>query len=157
MPSNFSIAPDSLSTKASRPQPDSQLKQIVGTQAAINVLMGERYKNVTKETAGVLKGEYGVTPAPVDADLQKQVLDGAEPITCRPADLLEPEVSSLTDELVAVAKEQGIELAGGGVVGPQFKNAEQQFSSGFTTISLSCFSAPSCVRMNSGSSGSTSC
>ena len=53
--------------------------QIVGSQAVINVLMGERYKNITRETAGVLKGEYGLTPAPLDSDLQSRVLEGATP------------------------------------------------------------------------------
>ena len=73
--------------------------------------MGERYKNVTKETSGVLSGEYGATPAPVDAALQAKVLDGGEAITCRPADLLAPEVDSLTAELEGLAEEQGIRLA----------------------------------------------
>ena len=85
--------------------------QIVGTQAVINVLMGERYKTITKETAGVLKGEYGATLAPVNKELQARVLDGGKPITCRPADLLKPEVKKLTKELKAKAKEQGIVLA----------------------------------------------
>ncbi|MFC1236529.1 sodium-extruding oxaloacetate decarboxylase subunit alpha [Vibrio sp. F74] len=85
--------------------------QIVGTQAVINVMMGERYKTITKETAGVLKGEYGQTPAPMDASLQARVLDGAKPITCRPADLIEPEVSTLTESVKAKAKEKGITLA----------------------------------------------
>lgn len=85
--------------------------QIVGSQSVINVLSGERYKNITKETAGILKGEYGATPAPVDKDLQARVLDGAEPITCRPADLLEPELESQTAELKKLAKEKGIKLA----------------------------------------------
>ncbi|PWI32329.1 oxaloacetate decarboxylase subunit alpha [Vibrio albus] len=85
--------------------------QIVGTQAVINVIMGERYKTITKETAGVLKGEYGQTPAPVDAALQERVLDGAEAITCRPADVIEPEMASLTESVTAQAKEKGIELA----------------------------------------------
>jgi oxaloacetate decarboxylase alpha subunit len=85
--------------------------QIVGTQAVINVLMGERFKSITKETAGVLKGEYGATLAPVNAELQARVLDGAEPITCRPADLLEPEVDRLTAELKEKAMHQGITLA----------------------------------------------
>ena len=66
--------------------------QIVGTQAVINVLTGERYKSITKETAGVLKGEYGAAPAPFNAELQARVLDGAEAIVCRPADLLDNEV-----------------------------------------------------------------
>ena len=85
--------------------------QIVGTQAVINVLMGERYKNVTKETAGVLKGEYGSTAAPVDGQLQKKVLDGGEAITCRPADLLAPEMELLTNELEGHASETGFKLA----------------------------------------------
>ncbi|CAH0534337.1 Oxaloacetate decarboxylase alpha chain [Vibrio stylophorae] len=85
--------------------------QIVGTQAVINVLTGERYKSITKETAGVLKGEYGATPAPVNAELQARVLDGAEAITCRPADLLENELHTLTDDLLAKAKDENISLA----------------------------------------------
>ncbi len=85
--------------------------QIVGTQAVLNILTGERYKSITKETAGVLKGEYGATAAPVDAELQAQVLDGKDVITCRPADLLDPEVDKLSTELQALAKEKNIDLA----------------------------------------------
>ena len=85
--------------------------QIVGTQAVINILTGERYKSITKETAGVLKGEYGSAPAAVNAELQARVLEGAEPITCRPADLLAAELHTLTDELIAKAKEDNIALA----------------------------------------------
>ncbi len=85
--------------------------QIVGTQAVINVLTGERYKSITKETAGVLKGEYGAAPAPFNKELQARVLDGAEAITCRPADLLDAEMDKLTAELKGLAKEKGIKLA----------------------------------------------
>ena len=86
--------------------------QIVGTQAVLNVLTGERYKSITKETSGVLKGEYGATPAPVDKELQQRVLeDGQEPITCRPADLLENELQSLTDEFEKLAKEKSLRVA----------------------------------------------
>lgn len=85
--------------------------QIVGTQAVMNVMFGERYKSISKETAGVLKGEYGATPAPVNAELQARVLEGADPVTVRPADLLEPEMDRLTDELLGLAQEQGISLA----------------------------------------------
>jgi len=85
--------------------------QIVGTQAVINVMMGERYKTITKETAGVLRGEYGQTPAEVNKELQAKVLDGNEPITCRPADLIEPEVASLTESVESTAKEKGIKLS----------------------------------------------
>ena len=85
--------------------------QIVGTQAVINVLTGERYKSITKETAGILKGEYGAAPAPFNTELQQRVLDGAEVITCRPADLLQPEMDKLTAELKGLAQEKGITLA----------------------------------------------
>jgi oxaloacetate decarboxylase alpha subunit len=85
--------------------------QIVGTQAVINVMSGKRYGNITKETAGVLKGEYGATPIAVNAELQERVLEGAEPITCRPADLLQPEVAHQTAELKRIAAEKGIRLA----------------------------------------------
>ncbi|MEW6998178.1 sodium-extruding oxaloacetate decarboxylase subunit alpha [Colwelliaceae bacterium BS250] len=85
--------------------------QIVGTQSVLNVLTGERYKTITKETAGVLKGEYGAAPAPVDAELQAKVLDGAEAVTCRPADLLEPEMDKLSVELKELAQQKSINLA----------------------------------------------
>ena len=87
--------------------------QIVGTQAVLNVLTGERYKSITRETAGVLKGEYGATPAPMNIELQQRVLEGAEPITCRPADLLQPELAALTKELVNLAEEKGVSLSSG--------------------------------------------
>ena len=63
--------------------------QIVGTQAVINVINNERYKVITKETAALLKGEYGKTPSEVDKNLQEKVLKGSAPITCRPADLID--------------------------------------------------------------------
>jgi oxaloacetate decarboxylase alpha subunit len=85
--------------------------QIVGTQAVINVLQGQRYKVISKETAGVLKGEYGATAAPVNAELQERVLEGADPITCRPADNLEPELEAQTAELTRLASEKDIRLA----------------------------------------------
>ncbi len=85
--------------------------QIVGTQAVLNVLTGERYKNITKETAGVLKGEYGATAAAVNPELQQQVLEGERAINCRPADLLKPEVETLTQELIDLAKTEDISLA----------------------------------------------
>lgn len=85
--------------------------QIVGTQAVVNVLTGEPFKTITKETQGVLKGEYGATPAPVNVDLQKRVLDGKDPVTCRPADLLEPEMDKLTQTLEELAEKEQIELA----------------------------------------------
>ncbi|HSO82146.1 sodium-extruding oxaloacetate decarboxylase subunit alpha [Thiocapsa sp.] len=86
--------------------------QIVGSQAVLNVLMGERYKSITNETAGVLKGEYGATPAPVNVELQQRVLAAGEaPITCRPADNLTPELDALAAELQRLAEERSIRLA----------------------------------------------
>ena len=85
--------------------------QIVGTQAVINILTGERYKTITKESAGVLKGEYGVTPAPVNKTLQDRVLNGESAITCRPADKILPEMDKLIEAVKTKAQEQGITLA----------------------------------------------
>ena len=85
--------------------------QIVGTQAVLNVLTGERYKSISKETAAILKGEYGAAPAPMNKELQDRVLDGKEVMTCRPADEIEPEMDKLTTELEELAKEKGFELA----------------------------------------------
>lgn len=87
--------------------------QIVGSQAVINVLSGQRYATISKETQGVLRGEYGATPAAVNVELQTQVLEGAEPITCRPADLIEAELEKLTTELRAEASQKGFSLAQG--------------------------------------------
>ena len=85
--------------------------QIVGTQAVLNVLTGERYKSISKETQGILKGEYGAAPAPMNAELQARVLDGAEAITCRPADLLENEMDKIIADVDALAADKGIKLA----------------------------------------------
>lgn len=85
--------------------------QIVGTQAVINVMNGERYKNITKETAGVLKGEYGATPAAVNKALQDKVLNGESAITCRPADLIAPEMDKLIAEVREKAQLEGVTLA----------------------------------------------
>jgi oxaloacetate decarboxylase alpha subunit len=87
--------------------------QIVGTQAVLNVLTGERFKSISKETQGVLKGEYGATPAPVNKELQDKILEGAEPITCRPADLIDPEMDKLAAELRQLASEKSIALTAG--------------------------------------------
>lgn len=85
--------------------------QIVGTQAVLNVLSQERYKSISKETKGVLRGEYGATAAPVNKELQQRVLEGDDPITVRPADLIDDEMEQLTAELREKAKEQKIRLA----------------------------------------------
>ena len=85
--------------------------QIVGTQSVINVLTGERYKTIAKETAGILKGEYGKTPAPVDSALQARVLEGAAPVTDRPADHIAPEMAKIEAEVSEQAKSKGVKLA----------------------------------------------
>ena len=85
--------------------------QIVGTQSVINVLTGERYKTIAKETAGILKGEYGKTPAPVDSALQARVLEGATPVTDRPADHIAPEMAKIEAEVSEQAKAKGVKLA----------------------------------------------
>ena len=85
--------------------------QIVGTQSVINVLTGERYKTIAKETAGILKGEYGKTPAPVDSALQARVLEGAAPVTDRPADHITPEMAKIEAEVAEQAKAKGVKLA----------------------------------------------
>ncbi len=88
--------------------------QIVGTQAVINVLRGERFSTISKETSGVLRGEYGATPAPVNKALQAKVLaEGEVPITCRPADLLEPELEALRTALRDEATARGLKIADG--------------------------------------------
>ncbi len=73
--------------------------QIVGTQAVLNVLMGERYKMITKETKGIVRGEYGQTPVPISDEMVKKVIGDEERITCRPADKLEPEIDKLREEI----------------------------------------------------------
>lgn len=72
--------------------------QIVGTQAVFNVIMGERYKTVTKEFKGLVRGEYGRTPVDIDTAFRKKIIGDAEPIDCRPADLLKPELEKLREE-----------------------------------------------------------
>lgn len=73
--------------------------QIVGTQAVLNVLMGERYKMVSKESKGIVRGEYGKTPAPVSEEIRTRLLGEEELITCRPADLLQPELDSIKEQM----------------------------------------------------------
>lgn len=75
--------------------------QIVGTQAVLNVLMGERYKIISKETKAILRGEYGKTILPFNEEVQKKALGDEEPITCRPADLLKPELEDLREKVKA--------------------------------------------------------
>jgi oxaloacetate decarboxylase (Na+ extruding) subunit alpha len=87
--------------------------QIVGTQAVLNVLAGERYKALSKETRGVLRGEYGAAPAPFNAELQARALEGDQPVTCRPADLLDDEMDKLSAEVERLAAEKAITLAAG--------------------------------------------
>ena len=85
--------------------------QIVGTQAVINVLGNERYKTITKETASLLKGEYGSTPSPVNNILQEKALNGELPITCRPADLLSnDEFIKTKQKFISLIKEKNIAI-----------------------------------------------
>ena len=85
--------------------------QIVGTQAVLNVLTGERYKTITKESSGILKGEYGASPAPLNKELQDRVLEGSKVITCRPADNLKPELEILEAEFDKIVADKGIRVA----------------------------------------------
>ena len=78
--------------------------QIVGTQAALNIINGERYKMVTKEFKALVRGEYGKTPAPISDEFRKMIIGDEEPITCRPADLLQPEMDKLREECAKYAK-----------------------------------------------------
>ena len=73
--------------------------QIVGTQAVFNIIGGERYKMVTKEFKGLVRGEYGATPVPIKPEFIKKIIGDEEPITCRPADRLEPELDKMRDEM----------------------------------------------------------
>jgi oxaloacetate decarboxylase alpha subunit len=73
--------------------------QIVGTQAVFNVITGERYKMVTNEFRGIIEGKYGATPMPIDPEFSKKIIGDETPITCRPADLLEPELDKLRAEI----------------------------------------------------------
>ncbi len=72
--------------------------QIVGTQAVFNIIAGERYKTVTKEFKGLVRGEYGKTPVPIDPDFRRSIIGDEEPVECRPADLLKPELETLRAE-----------------------------------------------------------
>ena len=80
--------------------------QIVGTQAVMNVIYGERYKNVTKEFKALIRGEYGKPAVPIDPDFQKKILGDEEPITCRPADRLEPELDGLRKKIAPYMEQE---------------------------------------------------
>ena len=105
--------------------------QIVGTQAVFNVIAGERYKMVTKEFRAMVKGEYGKTPLPIDPEFQKKILKDDKPITCRPADLLEPELDKLREECAewVTQEEDALSYAQFGQVAVKFfeKRRDQQF------------------------------
>ena len=83
--------------------------QIVGTQAVFNEITGERYKTVTKEFKGLVKGEYGKTPVAIDPEFQKKILGAEEPITCRPADLLKPEFDTMKEEVKQYVENASVE------------------------------------------------
>ena len=83
--------------------------QIVGTQAVFNIIMGERYKTVTKEFKGLVKGEYGKTPVEIDPEFRKKILGDEQPITCRPADQLSPEFDKMKEEAKAYVDDPTVE------------------------------------------------
>ena len=80
--------------------------QIVGTQTVFNVILGERYKTVTKEFKGLVKGEYGKTPVEIDPDFRKKIIGDEQPVDCRPADLLSPELDKLREEIKPLAEQE---------------------------------------------------
>ncbi len=80
--------------------------QIVGTQAVFNVLSGERYKMVSKEFRGLIRGEYGKTPAEIDPNFRKKIIGDEKPILCRPADLIAPELESLREKVKAYQEQE---------------------------------------------------
>lgn len=80
--------------------------QIVGTQAVFNVITGERYKTVTKEFRGLVRGEYGKTPVEIDPEFRKKIIGDEQPINCRPADLLKPELEKLKEEVKPFAEQE---------------------------------------------------
>ena len=80
--------------------------QIVGTQAVFNVIMGSRYKMITKETKGVVKGEYGKTPKQISDEIKKIIIGDEEQITTRPADLINPELDKLKTEIAKYIEQE---------------------------------------------------
>lgn len=106
--------------------------QIVGTQAVFNVITGERYKTVTKEFKGMVRGEYGRTPVPIDPAFRKKICGDSEPIDCRPADLLKPELDTLRKECAEwiTQEEDVLSYAQFGQVAVKFfeKRRDKQFN-----------------------------
>ena len=102
--------------------------QIVGTQAVLNVIMGERYKMVSKEFKGLIRGDYGKTPAPITDKFADSILKGEKRITCRPADLLKPEMKKLTEEgkKYAIQEEDILTYAMFPQVAPKFFESRAQ-------------------------------
>ena len=80
--------------------------QIVGTQAVLNVISGERYKMVSKEFKGLVRGEYGKTPVPISAEFRKKIIGDEKPITCRPADNLKPELKTLREKVEQYSEQE---------------------------------------------------
>ena len=91
--------------------------QIVGTQAVLNVLAGERYKMISKESKGLVRGEYGKTPMPISDEIKKKIIGDEEQITCRPADLIKPELEKIEAEM-AQYKEQDEDVLSYALFGP---------------------------------------
>ena len=80
--------------------------QIVGTQAVFNIIGGERYKMVTKEFKSLVRGEYGKTPVEIDPDFRKKIIGDDEPITCRPADLIDDELDTLREQVKGMSEQE---------------------------------------------------
>lgn len=80
--------------------------QIVGTQAVLNVIAGERYKMVSKEFKGLVRGEYGKTPVPISAEFRKKIIGDEKPITCRPADQIKPELKTLREKVAPYSEQE---------------------------------------------------
>ncbi|GHU55133.1 oxaloacetate decarboxylase [Clostridia bacterium] len=109
-------------TEAGMPPLVTPTSQIVGTQAAMNIITGERYKSVTKEFKNLVKGEYGKTPVAISDDFRKQIIGEEDFITCRPADKLKPELSALRNECkdLIIQEEDVLSFAQFPQVAPKF-------------------------------------
>ena len=128
---NGQISPKSLGVDANTLPLVTPTSQIVGTQAVFNVIMGERYKMVTKEFKGLVHGDYGKTPAPIKPEFTKKILGDEQPITCRFADTLAPEMDKLKAEAAkwATQEEDVLTYAMFPQVAPKFfdkRNAKKQ-------------------------------
>ena len=82
------------------------LSQMVGTQALMNVISGERYKMIPKEIKDYVRGQYGAAPVAISDEIREKVIGDEQPITCRPADLIEPQLPKLCEEIADYARSE---------------------------------------------------